>query len=235
MPVEDTHSGAQHFANLVRPTLKRQENPRILVAGCGPAHEALHIRQELGFPVVGVDVERLWDPSYGADVEDFELIQHSILDLPFPDDSFDVVFYHHVIEHVDDPVKSLDELNRVLKPGGLIYVGCPNRHRAVGYLGSFDATTAEKLKWNWADYKARLKGRFRNEYGAHAGFSEKELAQLLNRKFVEVNSMTADHITFKYGEKLPAQALKAICRQPLREIAAASVYATARKPRAASA
>jgi SAM-dependent methyltransferase len=229
--VEDSHAGAQHFSDLVRPTLNREANPRILVAGCGPAHEALHIRQDLDIPVVGVDIEPLWDPACGAGVDNFELMQHSILDLPFPDSSFDIVFYHHVIEHVSDPAKSLDELHRVLKPGGLIYVGTPNRHRAVGYLGGYGVTVAEKLKWNWADYKARLRGRFRNEYGAHAGFSDKELARLLNRRFIDVQSLTADYITFKYGKRLPPSALKAVCTQPLREVAAASVYATARKAR----
>lgn len=232
--IEDSHAGAQHFSDLVRDALNREANPRILVAGCGPAHEALHIRQDLGIPVVGVDIEPLWDPQFGTGVDNFDLMQHSILDLPFPDNSFDVIFYHHVIEHVSDPAKSLDELHRVLKPGGLIYVGAPNRHRAVGYLGGYGVTMAEKLRWNWADYKARFTGRFRNEYGAHAGFSEKELAQLLNRRFVDLRSLTADYITFKYGKRLPPSVLKAICSAPLREFAAASVYATARKARTAS-
>ena len=76
-----------------------------------------------------------------------------------------------------------------------------------------------------------MRGRFRNEYGAHAGFSDKELARLLNRRFIDVQSLTADYITFKYGRRLPPSALKAVCAQPLREVAAASVYATARKAR----
>lgn len=228
--LQDTHAGARHFCDLVRPMLNRESDARILVAGCGPAHEALHIRQDLGVPVTGVDIEPLWGPSLGAGINDFDLLLHNLLDLPFPNNTFDLVFYHHVIEHVSDPAKSLDELDRVLKPGGVIYVGTPNRHRAVGYLGSYGVTMAQRLRWNWDDYKARLKGRFRNELGAHAGFSERELAQLLGRRFVDIRSVTVDYITFKYGKRLPSALLGLICRQPFREVAAASVYATARKP-----
>jgi ubiquinone/menaquinone biosynthesis C-methylase UbiE len=133
------------------------------VAGCGLGHEALFIRKELGGPVIGVDVAVQWDPAMnsGADLSDFELLPARVTDLPFAADNFDIVFYHHVIEHVSNPAGSLRELARVLRPGGLIYVGTPNRHRAVGYLGSFEATTRQKLQWNLSEYRARLTGRFR--------------------------------------------------------------------------
>lgn len=226
----DSHAGAQHFCDLVRPLLNRDAHPHILVAGCGSGDEALHIRKDLGTEVTGVDIEEWWDEDCGRGLTAFKLMQSSVLDLPFPDNTFDMVFYHHVIEHVADPAKSLEELNRVLVPGGLIYVGAPNRHRAVGYLGSLGVTSKEKLQWNWVDYKARLKGRFRNEYGAHAGFSEKELAQLLGRRFTDIQSLTGDYIEFKYGNRLPSSALNVIRTQPFREFAAAAVYAVARKP-----
>ena len=46
-------------------------------------------------------------------------IKADICDLPFKDDSFDVVFCNHVLEHIEDDKKAMSELYRVLKKGGL--------------------------------------------------------------------------------------------------------------------
>lgn len=43
-------------------------------------------------------------------------------DLGFPDDSFDVVHAHQVLQHVGDPVQSLREMARVCRPGGVVGV-----------------------------------------------------------------------------------------------------------------
>ena len=49
--------------------------------------------------------------------------------LPFEDDSFDAVLSLGVLEHVGKPAESLDELHRVLRPGGTLYVyKLPNRY-----------------------------------------------------------------------------------------------------------
>jgi ubiquinone/menaquinone biosynthesis C-methylase UbiE len=48
--------------------------------------------------------------------------------LPYPDDHFDAVLSLGVLEHVHDPVASLAELHRVVRPGGRLYVyKLPNR------------------------------------------------------------------------------------------------------------
>ena len=47
-----------------------------------------------------------------------DVIQGSVLELPFPDNSFDVVFSHGVLHHVPDIAQAQSELARVLRPGG---------------------------------------------------------------------------------------------------------------------
>lgn len=49
----------------------------------------------------------------------------NIQDIPFPDNYFDFVIANHVLEHVDDDIKALSELYRVLKVGGAAILQTP--------------------------------------------------------------------------------------------------------------
>jgi SAM-dependent methyltransferase len=45
--------------------------------------------------------------------------------LPFADGSFDAVFCTGTLEHITDPFRAIQELRRVLRPGGILYVDVP--------------------------------------------------------------------------------------------------------------
>ena len=46
-------------------------------------------------------------------------VKADICDLPFDDNSYDVIFCNHVLEHIPDDQKAMKELYRVLRPGGM--------------------------------------------------------------------------------------------------------------------
>lgn len=54
-----------------------------------------------------------------------EVIQASVTDLPFESNSFDMVCAFDVIEHVEDDTRAILELERVLKPEGLMVITVP--------------------------------------------------------------------------------------------------------------
>lgn len=62
------------------------------------------------------------------DIISMEYIQHpanslrgDCLNLPFKDQSVDLILSQAVIEHVTDPSRAFEEMHRVLRPGGLLY------------------------------------------------------------------------------------------------------------------
>ncbi|QIM21450.1 class I SAM-dependent methyltransferase [Phycicoccus sp. HDW14] len=52
-------------------------------------------------------------------------------DLPFDDDSVDVAVLNHIYEHVVDPEAVVADIHRVLRPGGLLYLGVGHRFQVI--------------------------------------------------------------------------------------------------------
>jgi SAM-dependent methyltransferase len=52
-------------------------------------------------------------------------VKMDVHDIPFPENTFDVVFCNHVMEHVTDDIKAMQEIRRVMKPGGWAIIQSP--------------------------------------------------------------------------------------------------------------
>jgi SAM-dependent methyltransferase len=88
----------------------------LLEVGCGPGDFAARIQQELGAAVVAIDVsERMVElaRANGVDARVGDVQQ-----LGFPDGRFDCAVAAWMLYHVADVSRALDELARVLRPGG---------------------------------------------------------------------------------------------------------------------
>jgi SAM-dependent methyltransferase len=166
---------------------------RVLVVGCGDGAEAGHIAAATGAAVVALD------PAVDARARrpGLLLLRADARRLPFRDGMFGALYCYHVLEHVPGPDAAVAEARRVLAPAGLAFFGTPNRSRLLGYLGG-RATTAEKVWWNLVDWGRRLAGRWSNELGAHAGFTDRELRALLGRAFGHVESVSQAYYRGKY-------------------------------------
>ena len=94
---------------------------RILDFGAGNGNAALSV-YERGFPrVTAIDAFAPQTISYHGG----RLVVERKSTVDFPDESFDFIMAHHVLEHVKDPNYTLKELRRITKVGGQILIRVP--------------------------------------------------------------------------------------------------------------
>jgi len=160
---------------------------KVLVVGCGSGMEAGVIADHMKAETVGIDISLdTYDPGLAGLATimamDAEFLQ-------FENDSVDFIYSFHALEHITHPEKALSEMARVLRPGGIFCVGTPNRRRIVGYLGS-STPLLNKIMWNLSDLRMRLTGRWRNELGAHAGFTAQELGMMCKQAFGDARNIS---------------------------------------------
>ena len=100
----------------------------VLDAGCGTGYGLEMLLAYGPESVKGVDLSEEAVADAGRRLGDqAELVRADVRDLPLEDGSFDVVVCFEVIEHVERQRDALDELKRVLRPGGVLLISSPNR------------------------------------------------------------------------------------------------------------
>jgi SAM-dependent methyltransferase len=103
-------------------------NRRVLDAGCGTGFgtEILARSGARRADAFDVSLEAV-EHARGRVGELADIVVGDLNRIPFADGSFDLVTCFEAIEHVDDPYRALDELQRVLAAGGVLLVSTPNR------------------------------------------------------------------------------------------------------------
>ncbi len=98
---------------------------RVLDVGCGEGWFSGALAQA-GVSVVGTDVsaEAVRRATARVPLVDFVVSQEDLL--PFGDGSFSVAWLGEVLEHVRDGIELLEEVARVLGPGGLLLASTPD-------------------------------------------------------------------------------------------------------------
>lgn len=96
----------------------------VLVDGCGVG-AYLEKLSKSAVLAVGLDIEleRAQESNRKAPA----VINAAGERLPFPDDRFDLILSHEVLEHVQNDGMAIREMVRTLRPGGRLVLFCPNR------------------------------------------------------------------------------------------------------------
>lgn len=101
---------------LIRDAVAEGVHGQILEVGCGDGRFSAQLRDELGSRVVAMD----FSPGMAAQaaLRGLDVQIGDIQQMPWPDDQFDVVVANWMLYHVPDMDRGLQEIRRVLRPGG---------------------------------------------------------------------------------------------------------------------
>jgi ubiquinone/menaquinone biosynthesis C-methylase UbiE len=97
---------------------------RLLEIGSGMGH--LVGQLEDTFETYGMDLNHWAVKQSKAVIAKTQLQTASAQELPFSDNSFNVVIIKHIVEHLPDPQKAIREIGRVTEPGGILILATPN-------------------------------------------------------------------------------------------------------------
>jgi SAM-dependent methyltransferase len=125
---------------------------RTLDVGCG-------INKQAG--AIGIDR----NPASRADV----LCDLDRFPYPFRDSSFDALQAVHVIEHVSDVIRSMEEFHRLVRPGGEVHIVTP-------HYTDFSSFCDPTHRWHLNSFSLRYFGEDHGGFGYYSGARFKEIS-----------------------------------------------------------
>lgn len=102
----------------------------------------LDVAAEMGFDCYGLDICK-YTSEKAAERFPAKIFTGTVEEAGYGDSQFDVITVTDLIEHIRDPVSFFGEVNRIIKPGGLLLFTVPNT----------DSFTRKILGKNWFNYK----------------------------------------------------------------------------------
>lgn len=134
--------------------------------GCTAGIMTYHLAKYF-YKAVGIDIDgkSLSHANDCFNKENILFLEADALNMPFADESFEAAVCHHTYEHVSSAEILVEEIYRVLKPGGVCYFGAPNRfmiiesHYSLPFLSWFPRRLSNlylKIAKKGDDYYERI-------------------------------------------------------------------------------
>jgi predicted SAM-dependent methyltransferase len=118
-------------------------------------------------------------------------VKANLCNLPFKDECFDLILCNHVLEHIVDDIKAMEEIYRVLKPKGKAIIQVPlNKKKKISYE-NYEITDPKERSFHFGQYDhVRIYGMDFFERLSSVGFKYEK---------VDFTSTLTDEEIIKYG------------------------------------
>jgi len=137
---------------------------KLLDIGCGYGFFLQEMKSR-GWQVNGIEISQT-GRKYAKNRWDIEVFSEPLETLRFPENSFDVVTLFYVIEHVLEPLDLMKEVNRILKPKGLVILRWPHSTPIVRLLGPLSRKLdLYHTPYHLYDFSPKTIGRLLNRTG----------------------------------------------------------------------
>jgi len=140
-PAREKDLFMHRFKRIIKTIERFKKKGKLLDIGCSYGY-FLKLAQGYGWETYGIEISD-YVSHYCRQKLNLNVFTGDVREAHYPSQYFDVITMFHVLEHVLDPLDYLREINRILKPDGLIVVEVPN-------IGSLKAKLAKK---NWISFK----------------------------------------------------------------------------------
>lgn len=118
-------------AGIILENLELKKGDRVIDIGCGRGfYVNLLSNLNLSLEVFGIDLNEkyLKAAKKGLKRKKVLLKKGNALKLPFETNCFDKVIASEILEHIDKDIMAVEEIYRVLKPGGIALISVPNKN-----------------------------------------------------------------------------------------------------------
>lgn len=152
-----------------RKNFKDTKKLKVLQIGCGPMDVINHL--SFGEKYSIDPLAEFYKEKFNFDYEDTRLVEGVGENLPYPDNSFEVVIFANVLDHTNNPKKVLSEVKRVLKPEGFVHLEAHFYQKGFIRLSKF-----------YGFFKKTFTGKVFNPCHPHM-FKIGELKEIISQEF----------------------------------------------------
>jgi len=195
----------------------------LLDVGCATG-TFITVVQEQGWKVTGIEFNAE-TASYARNTFNLNVHSGTLEDIKLPNNSFDVVTFWDVFEHVQDPKATLAEVVRILKPNGLLVIALPNPNSLEARI--FGAYWAG---WDRPRHLYLFPPQLLKQYLKDAGFSHVTIESFSGRLSVTLlsvaywltaHSTSQNDVTWRHNLKIAYNPITRLITWPIYRLAEA--------------